>query len=79
MLGRPETYTISEVAKHGTAEDGWIAVHGKVYDITAFIQAHPGTFRRVHPIPTPHSHTFNSPTYMQIGKCGRTLQSSHPN
>lgn len=42
MSDQPATFTIAEVAKHSTAEDGWIAVHGRVYDITAFIQAHPG-------------------------------------
>eukprot|EP00930_Biecheleria_cincta_P091188 TRINITY_DN80688_c0_g1_i1.p1 TRINITY_DN80688_c0_g1~~TRINITY_DN80688_c0_g1_i1.p1 ORF type:complete len:138 (-),score=17.56 TRINITY_DN80688_c0_g1_i1:131-544(-) len=35
-------YSMSEVCKHCTMEDGWIVVRGKVYDITNFIKHHPG-------------------------------------
>ncbi|KAH9233368.1 hypothetical protein K456DRAFT_1798675, partial [Colletotrichum gloeosporioides 23] len=30
------------VQKHQTVDDCWIALHGKVYDITAFLAVHPG-------------------------------------
>lgn len=34
--------TSSEVAKHALAEDCWIVVNGKVYDLTKFAPNHPG-------------------------------------
>eukprot|EP00914_Ancora_sagittata_P012837 GHVO01024782.1.p1 GENE.GHVO01024782.1~~GHVO01024782.1.p1 ORF type:complete len:129 (+),score=22.55 GHVO01024782.1:97-483(+) len=34
--------TKEELSKHNTARDLWIAVHNKVYDITKFIEEHPG-------------------------------------
>jgi len=36
-------YTMTEVERHNTIEDGlWIAVEGKVYDVTKFVDKHPG-------------------------------------
>jgi len=34
--------TAEELAQHSTAEDCWVAVHGKVYDLTEFADEHPG-------------------------------------
>lgn len=33
-----------EVAKHNSRESCWIIVHGKVYDVTEFLDEHPGEF-----------------------------------
>lgn len=37
-----QEFTLVEVKKHNTKEDAWIAVGGKVYDITDHILNHPG-------------------------------------
>ena len=34
--------TIEELAKHSDPEDLWLAVNGKVYDVTNFLEHHPG-------------------------------------
>lgn len=38
----PGLIPFSEVAKHNTPEDCWVVLEGKVYDLTAFAQIHPG-------------------------------------
>ncbi|KAJ5673277.1 Cytochrome b5 [Penicillium longicatenatum] len=35
-------YTIEEVQKHNKADDLWIILHNKVYDVTKYIEDHPG-------------------------------------
>ncbi len=39
-----KVYTLSDIATHNKANDLFVAVHGKVYDVTSF-KAHPGGFR----------------------------------
>lgn len=36
-----KTYTLQDVAQHATAKDCWMAIHGKVYDFSAYIPQHP--------------------------------------
>ena len=39
---RTTAYTLADVRKHSTKDDGWIVVDGIVYDITNFAKNHPG-------------------------------------
>jgi cytochrome b involved in lipid metabolism len=36
------TFTIDQISKHGTANDCYMAINGKVYDVTSFFGSHPG-------------------------------------
>ncbi|MFZ5437984.1 MAG: cytochrome b5 domain-containing protein [Patescibacteria group bacterium] len=38
------SFSLEEVAQHATAEDCWMAIEGRVYDVTLYIaeQVHPG-------------------------------------
>ncbi len=37
-----KTYTLEEIATHNLETDCWLAIEGKVYDVTEFIPNHPG-------------------------------------
>ncbi|XP_044491909.1 cytochrome b5 [Mangifera indica] len=35
-------YTIQEASQHNTRDDCWIVVNNKVYDVTSYLEEHPG-------------------------------------
>lgn len=39
---RPRSIPLRELRAHNTREDAWIAVQGKVFDITSYAEYHPG-------------------------------------
>ena len=32
----------AEIAKHSSVDDAWVIVDGVVYDVTSFLESHPG-------------------------------------
>lgn len=37
-----EKVTVEDLRNHCTEKSAWIAIRGKVYDVTAFMRRHPG-------------------------------------
>ena len=37
-----KTFSEAEIAKHKEEEDCWLVIHGKVYDVTPYLDEHPG-------------------------------------
>lgn len=42
-----KTYTISDVAKRNTESNCWLIINNKVYDVTSYINQHPGGAIRI--------------------------------
>lgn len=40
-------YSESDIKKHTKESDCWMIIHGLVYDVTKFLEDHPGTYRAV--------------------------------
>lgn len=39
---RPRAIALSELRQHAAPKDAWIAIHGKVFDVTPYLGYHPG-------------------------------------
>ncbi|KAF5732444.1 cytochrome b5 isoform A [Tripterygium wilfordii] len=42
MASDPKIYNFQEVETHNTTNDCWLIISGKVYDVTPFMDEHPG-------------------------------------
>ncbi|XP_054799849.1 cytochrome b5-like [Prosopis cineraria] len=42
MGGDRKSYTLGEVSQHNHRHDCWLVIGGKVYDVTKFLEDHPG-------------------------------------
>ncbi|XP_008791612.1 cytochrome b5 [Phoenix dactylifera] len=42
MAAASKTYHFDEVAKHNVTKDCWVVISGKVFDVTPFMDEHPG-------------------------------------
>ena len=40
--GNLKTYTLTDISSHNSRNDCWMAIDGKVYDVTVYIPGHPG-------------------------------------
>jgi cytochrome b involved in lipid metabolism len=38
-------FTVAQVGEHNNSSDVWVIIHNKVYDLTAFLDDHPGKNR----------------------------------
>ncbi|ESW05992.1 hypothetical protein PHAVU_010G010400 [Phaseolus vulgaris] len=39
---RSKVFTLAEVSQHNNVQDCWLVIHGKVYNVTKFLEDHPG-------------------------------------
>ncbi|PIN10951.1 Cytochrome b5 [Handroanthus impetiginosus] len=37
-----KVFTLAEVSEHNSSKDCWVVINGKVYDVTKFLEDHPG-------------------------------------
>ncbi|KAL9240119.1 hypothetical protein vseg_014376 [Gypsophila vaccaria] len=42
MSAASKLFALAEVSSHNTREDCWLIIHSKVYDVTKFLEEHPG-------------------------------------
>ncbi|KFK38164.1 hypothetical protein AALP_AA3G077400 [Arabis alpina] len=42
MAGKGKVINFAELSQHSTSQDCWLLIDGKVYDVTKFLNDHPG-------------------------------------
>ncbi|KAK7814675.1 cytochrome b5 [Quercus suber] len=40
--GERKVYTLAQVSEHNTPKDCWLVIEGRVFDVTKFLEDHPG-------------------------------------
>jgi predicted heme/steroid binding protein len=46
-VANTQTYSLAEVASHGDSNSCWSVINGKVYDLSSYINQHPGGSREI--------------------------------
>ena len=46
-MGNYPSYTKKEILQHRKIADCWIIIHTEIYDVTHFIQQHPGGYQLI--------------------------------
>ncbi|KAJ1454457.1 cytochrome b5-like heme/steroid binding domain-containing protein [Pelagophyceae sp. CCMP2097] len=62
------TFTLAEVAKHDQPDDAWIIVAGKVYDVTRYIDDHPGGASIMNTLGGDSTKGFNGPQHAETAR-----------
>eukprot|EP00879_Flechtneria_rotunda_P003212 GHRR01003435.1.p1 GENE.GHRR01003435.1~~GHRR01003435.1.p1 ORF type:complete len:136 (+),score=26.44 GHRR01003435.1:171-578(+) len=44
VMAETKTYALEECKQHVSDKDCWLVVHGKVYNVTDFLEEHPGGY-----------------------------------
>ncbi|KAG1435771.1 hypothetical protein G6F56_013841 [Rhizopus delemar] len=64
-----KTFTLEQVAEHNKADDIWVIIDGKVFDLTKFINEHPGgkkvLLKKAGKDASKEFKTFHNPAIMQ--------------
>ncbi|XP_050203920.1 cytochrome b5-like [Mercurialis annua] len=42
MASERKLYSFDDLLKHKDRDDCWLLIHGKIYDVTSFMEEHPG-------------------------------------
>ncbi len=43
-MASDKLYTVADLKQHTTSKSCWLAIHGNVYDVTDFLEEHPGGY-----------------------------------
>ena len=43
-MEQPKVYTLNDLRQHNTEKSCYLLIHGKVYNVTDFLEEHPGGY-----------------------------------
>ncbi len=63
MGARPQKFTAEEVAQHVFPDDAWLIIDRKVYDVTHYVEKHPGGDKILRNVGGDNSVEFRGPQH----------------
>lgn len=66
-LAGKKVYSLSEAKEHTTEEDCWVVISGKVYDVTKFLDEHPGGYDII--LTNTGEHLWQPPKLIEAMSC----------